>query len=105
MLKDGFKNFNSIVIGYLLGIVMNIILYLPVKDLITLSNLNQSKSWGVSSYWRIMLEFMSGNSLQNKINSSFDRNLLNSEFPSEESLKTLHKTIKKVSNVRLHSKI
>jgi len=81
VLKDGFKNFNSIVIGYLLGVLMNIILYLPVKDLITLSNLNQSKSWGVSSYWRIMLEFMSGNSLQNKINSSFDRNLLNSEFP------------------------
>lgn len=86
VIKDRFKNFNSIVIGYLLGLVINIILYLPVKDVLTLSSLNQSKSWGLSSYWRIMFEFMSGNSLQNKINSSFDRNILNSKFPLNESL-------------------
>ena len=93
VLKDRFKNFNSIVIGYLFGVVINIILYFPVKDLLTLSSLNESKSWGLSSYWRLMLQFMSGSSLQNKINSSFDKNLLNYEFPLNEWFYQINNTL------------
>ena len=93
VLKDRFKNFNSIVIGYSLGVVINIILYLPIRDSLTLSSLNESKSWGLSSYWRIMLQFMSGSSLQNKINSSFDKNLLNYEFPLNEWFYQINNTL------------
>ena len=93
VLKDRFKNFNSIVIGYSLGVVINIILYLPVRDVLTLSSLSESKSWGLSSYWRLMLQFMSGGSLQNKINSSFDKNLLNYEFPLNEWFYQINNTL------------
>ena len=93
VLKDRFKNFKSIVIGYFFGIVINIILFLPVRDVFTLSSLNKSNSWGLSSYWRLMVQFISGSSLQNKINSSFDKNLLSFEFPLNEWFYQINNTL------------
>ena len=80
LVKDKYKNIKSISLGYISGIVGNIFLFLPVIYEIKLENISSSKSWGVSSFWRIYIQFLSGNSLKNKINNDIDLNILNNEF-------------------------
>ena len=80
LVKDKYKNIKSISLGYISGIVGNIFLFLPVINEIKLENISSSKSWGVSSFWRIYIQFLSGNSLKNKINNDIDLNILNNEF-------------------------
>jgi len=63
------------------GIIGNIFLFLPVINEIKLENISGSTSWGVSSFWRISVQFLSGNSLENKINNTTDLNILNNQYP------------------------
>ncbi len=63
------------------GIIGNIFLFLPVINEIKLENISGSTSWGVSAFWRISVQFLSGNSLENKINNTTDLNILNNQYP------------------------
>jgi len=70
--------FVNIIFGGLLGFLINILLYLPLLNEIDkpVFQANNS-SWGISSYWRILLEFLSGKSIMTKINNPTDyKNLL-----------------------------
>ena len=82
-LRKYFKNISYFIYGNLIGLFFAIIAYLPYL----LSNPqlklnNGSKSWGLSSHWRINLHAISGDSLNNKINSSNDINSLLMIFPN-----------------------
>ena len=81
LIKDKYKNIKYLSLGYVSGILGNIVLFLPVINDIKLENISSSTSWGVSSFWRISIQFLSGNSLKNKINNDIDLNILNNEFP------------------------
>ena len=78
------KNLNyflNIVYGGLIGFIINIFLYLPlVSGLEKLTFLANNSSWGVSSYWRILLDFLSGKSILTKINNPNDYQKLTEEF-------------------------
>ena len=58
---------------------MNIILFLPVINQINFSDFNRTRSWGLTSFWRIFLNLMSGKSINNKINHENDIKLLNDQ--------------------------
>ena len=81
LIKDKYKNIKYLSLGYVSGILGNIVLFLPVINDIKLENISSSTSWGVSSFWRISIQFLSGNSLKNKINNDIDLSILNNEFP------------------------
>ena len=73
--------FLNIVYGGLIGFIINIFLYLPlVSGLEKLTFLANNSSWGVSSYWRILLDFLSGKSILTKINNPNDYQKLTEEF-------------------------
>ena len=78
-IKDKFKNFKQVFLGYLSGIILNIILFLPVINQINFSDFNRTRSWGLTSFWRIFLNLMSGKSINNKINHENDIKLLNDQ--------------------------
>lgn len=80
LINDNYKNIKSLSLGYITGILGNIFLFLPVINEIKLENISSTTSWGVSSFWRIFIQFLSGNSLKNKINNDLDLNFLNNEF-------------------------
>lgn len=72
-LRKYFKNLLHFIYGNLIGLFLATIAYLPYLLSNTQLNLNNgSKSWGLSSYWRINLHAISGDSLNNKINSTTD---------------------------------
>ena len=86
-LRKYFKNTLYFIYGNLIGLFFAIIAYLPYL----LSNPqlklnNGSKSWGLSSHWRINLHAISGDSLNNKINSSNDIDSLLVLFPNYQNL-------------------
>ena len=86
-LRKYFKNTPYFIYGNLIGLFFGIIAYLPYL----LSNPqlklnNGSKSWGLSSHWRINLHAISGDSLNNKINSSNDIDSLLTLFPNYQNL-------------------
>ena len=86
-LRKYFKNTSYLIYGNLIGLFFAIIAYLPYL----LSNPqlklnNGSKSWGLSSHWRINLHAISGDSLNNKINSSNDIDSLLMLFPNYQNL-------------------
>ena len=86
-LRKYFKNTSYFIYGNLIGLFFGIIAYLPYL----LSNPqlklnNGSKSWGLSSHWRINLHAISGDSLNNKINSSNDIDSLLVLFPNYQNL-------------------
>lgn len=81
-------------LGTLTGVFICVISYLPYLSnfrLKTISNTNQS--WGVSSYWKINLDALSGNSLKNKINSLNDLESINSVYPNYLTFHNLNKII------------
>ena len=81
LVKDRYKNIKILSLGYISGIIGNIFLFLPVINEIKLENISGLTSWGVSSFWRISVQFLSGNSLENKINNTTDLNILNNQYP------------------------
>ena len=86
-LRKYFKNTLYFIYGNLIGLFFAIFAYLPYL----LSNPqlklnNGSKSWGLSSHWRINLHAISGDSLNNKINSSNDIDSLLILFPNYQNL-------------------
>lgn len=113
LVKDKYKNIKSISLGYISGIVGNIFLFLPVIYEIKLDNISSSKSWGLSSFWRIYIQFLSGNSLKNKINNDIDQNILNNEFALYNSFHEINlivillllvlSLIKLVKNIEINS--
>tara|TARA_Y100000768_G_scaffold368651_1_gene332817 strand:+ start:783 stop:1733 length:951 start_codon:yes stop_codon:yes gene_type:complete len=114
LIKDRYKNLKSFFSGYLLGLIANIFMFLPVLNEIKLENISNSKSWGFTSFWRILLQFLSGNSIKNKINSDIDINTFNNQFPISNILYEINmsliifllflsifKIIKKIGNKNL----
>ena len=82
-LRKYFKNISYFIYGNLIGLFFAIIAYLPYLLSNPQLKLNDgSKSWGLSSHWRINLHAISGDSLNNKINSSSDIDTLLMLFPN-----------------------
>ena len=78
-----FKNFLHFFYGNLIGLFLSIVSYVPYLLSNNQLKLNDgSKSWGLSSHWRINLHAISGDSLNNKINSSSDVDALLVLFPN-----------------------
>ena len=78
-----FKNLLDFIIGNLIGAVLSFLAYLPYILSYSQLNLNNgSKSWGLSSYWRITLHAISGDSLNFKINSQSDIDSLLAMYPN-----------------------
>ena len=78
-----FKNLLDFIIGNLIGAVLSFLAYVPYILSNSQLNLNNgSKSWGLSSYWRITLHAISGDSLNFKINSQSDINSLLAMYPN-----------------------
>ncbi len=72
-LRKYFKNLSHFIYGNIIGFFLAIISYLPYLLSNPQLKLNDgSKSWGLSSHWRINLHAISGDSLNNKVNSSSD---------------------------------
>ena len=82
-LRKYFKNLSHFIYGNVIGLFLVIIAYLPYLLSNPQLKLNDgSKSWGLSSHWRINLHAISGDSLNNKINSSSDIDTLLMLFPN-----------------------
>ena len=78
-----FKNLLDFIIGNLIGAVLSFLAYVPYILSNSQLNLNNgSKSWGLSSYWRITLHAISGDSLNFKINSQSDIDSLLAMYPN-----------------------
>ena len=78
-----FKNLLNFIIGNLIGAVLSFLAYLPYIMSYSQLNLNNgSKSWGLSSYWKITLHAISGDSLNFKINSKSDIDSLLTMYPN-----------------------
>ena len=78
-----FKNLQDFIIGNLIGAVLSFLTYVPYILSNSQLNLNNgSKSWGLSSYWRITLHAISGDSLNFKINSQSDIDSLLAMYPN-----------------------
>ena len=77
-----FKNLRDFIIGNLIGAILSFLAYLPyLLSNSQLSLNNGAKSWGLSSYWRITLHAISGDSLNFKINSQSDIDSLMDMYP------------------------
>ena len=82
-LRKYFKNLSHFIYGNIIGFFLAIISYLPYLLSNPQLKLNDgSKSWGLSSHWRINLHAISGDSLNNKVNSSSDVDSLLLLFPN-----------------------
>ena len=82
-LRKYFKNLSHFIYGNIIGFFLAIIAYLPYLLSNPQLKLNDgSKSWGLSSHWRINLHAISGDSLNNKVNSSSDVDSLLLLFPN-----------------------
>tara|TARA_B100002019_G_scaffold63648_1_gene54589 strand:- start:991 stop:1734 length:744 start_codon:yes stop_codon:yes gene_type:complete len=78
-----FKNLLDFIIGNLIGAGLSFLAYVPYILSNSQLNLNNgSKSWGLSSYWRITLHAISGDSLNFKINSQSDIDSLLAMYPN-----------------------
>ena len=63
----------QIFIGGIIGMIINVIFYIPYFQANGLNFIVfQNSSWGLSSYWRILTSFLSGKSIVNKINNPSD---------------------------------
>ena len=83
LLKKYFKNRLHFIIGNLIGVILSFIAYLPyILSSGQIRLVDGSKSWGLSSYWRINLHAISGDSLNNKINSESDIDSLLTMYPN-----------------------
>ena len=81
------KHFNQIVYGGLFGFVINSFLYSPYIQSSGLTNIGFSNtSWGISSYWRILRDFLSGRSITNKVNGNNDYKSLVENYSNFEIL-------------------
>lgn len=77
-----FKNLRDFIMGNLIGAILSFLAYLPyLLSNSQLSLNNGSKSWGLSSYWRITLHAISGDSLNFKINSQSNIDSLTDMYP------------------------
>ena len=82
-LRKYFKNLLNFIIGNLIGAVLSFLAYLPyIMSYSQLNLSNGSKSWGLSSYWKITLHAISGDSLNFKINSKSDIDSLLTMYPN-----------------------
>ena len=83
LLKKYFKNRLHFIIGNLIGVILSFIAYLPyILSSGQIRLIDGSKSWGLSSYWRINLHAISGDSLNNKVNSKSDIDSLLTMYPN-----------------------
>lgn len=59
----------ELILGLFVGLLASTLLYLPFifNNQIT-GSIFRNTSWGLSSYWRILLNFLSGKSIVNKVN-------------------------------------
>mgnify|MGYP001177088517 CR=1 FL=1 len=81
-------------LGSLTGLFMCFISYWPFlsgNNFVNLANTNES--WGLTSYWRINLNALAGDSLRSKINSPYDIETLQLIFPNYLIFYNLNKVI------------
>ena len=79
------EHFNQIFFGGLFGFVINSFLYFPYIQSNGLTNIGfNNTSWGISSYWRILGNFLSGRSITNKVNGNNDYKSLTENYSSFE---------------------
>lgn len=86
-LTNYFKEKAYFVFGNIIGLTLSIISYIPylLKDR-ELELYDRAGSWGLTSYWRINLSAISGESLNYKINSVNDIDALILLFPNYTNL-------------------
>tara|TARA_B100000945_G_C20378509_1_gene595914 strand:- start:410 stop:1075 length:666 start_codon:yes stop_codon:yes gene_type:complete len=81
----------QILIGGIIGFIINAILYIPYLQTNGLNYIIfQNSSWGLSSYWRILTSFLSGKSIVNKINNPVDYDNFLNQFNNFEILINLN---------------
>lgn len=75
------KYLTSLILGGVFGFIVNGLLYTPYiqnneLEYVVFNN----PSWGVSSYWRILTNFLSGRSITNKVNNLNDYRSLTEQY-------------------------
>ena len=81
MLFGRIKNLKLIIYGSLTGFILSILSFIPYYQNQPLEfPRERSGSWGLSSYWRILIDVISGRSIKSKINNTGDYELLNQYF-------------------------
>ena len=85
------KHLTSLTLGGFFGFIINGLLYTPYiqnngLEYIAFNN----SSWGVSSYWRILTNFLSGSSITNKVNNLNDYRNLTEQYRSFDILINLN---------------
>lgn len=75
------KNLKLLIFGSLTGFVISILSFVPYyRNNILEFPRSRAGSWGLSSYWRILSDVLSGKSIKAKINSPEDYLILNEYF-------------------------
>ena len=75
------NNLKLLIYGSLSGFLLSIMSFIPYYQNAPLEfPRSRSGSWGMSSYWRILIDVLSGRSIKTKINSPEDYELLNQYF-------------------------
>ncbi len=81
MLFRRIKNCKFIIYGSLTGFILSLLSFIPYYQNQPLAfPRDRSGSWGLSSYWRILVDLLSGKSIKSKINNTGDYELLNQYF-------------------------
>ena len=85
LLSGRIKNLKYITYGSLIGFMLAILSFIPYyqNQPIELPRA-RSGSWGLSSYWRILIDVLSGGSVKSKISNIGDYELLNQYFSKFE---------------------
>jgi len=84
-------NIKNVIYGCLVGSTIALLLFVPYflnNNLITPSS--RSGSWGLSSFWRILLDLQSGKSIIVKVQHVDDYALLNSYYPQFDVVANLN---------------
>lgn len=84
-------NIKNVIYGCLVGSTIALLLFVPHflnNNLITPSS--RSGSWGLSSFWRILLDLQSGKSIIVKVQHVDDYALLNSYYPQFDAVANLN---------------
>ena len=75
------NNLKLLIYGSLSGFLLSIMAFIPYYQNAPFEvPRSRSGSWGLSSYWRILIDVLSGRSIKSKINNPEDYELLNQNF-------------------------
>lgn len=75
------KYYTSLFFGLFSGFIINLLIYLPYLDKNIIPNFAvNNRSWGLTSYWRILIDVLSGKSIITKVSNYQDYADLVEEF-------------------------